>query len=71
MMTLMNANSLAAAAARCSQSSRRCINAILMARAVLFNHRVLVGGNICVPRLRFNAAFEPNLGGLGEAAGDM
>lgn len=36
-----------------------------MPLAVLFNPRVLVVVKICVPRLRFNAAFEPNLSGLG------
>lgn len=36
-----------------------------MPLTVLFNHHVLVVVNICVPRLRFNAAFEPNLSGLG------
>lgn len=36
-----------------------------MPLAVLFNHRVLVVVDICVPRLCFNAAFEPNPSGLG------
>lgn len=41
-----------------------------MPLAVLFNHRVLLLGNICVPRLRSSAAFEPNVSGLGARKGD-